>query len=114
MLFYPLSSGDWLAQHFNSMSEEMEKAVARFCDILPNLKELHHPADYSRLLKIVYLSIKNNETIPLNLIRKTLESKDFIGFNNGNLEDFMSSCNEYIEKAKDILYDAQRCNILKM
>ena len=96
------------------MSEEMEKAVARFCDILPNLNELHHPADYSRLLKIIYFSIKNNEEIPLILIRETLESKEFIGFNNGNIDSFMKCCNEYIEKAKDILYDAQRCNILKI
>lgn len=95
------------------MNKDLQEAASFFCTMMPNLDDLHHPMDCSRLLKVVYLAMKNQEEVPLNYIRSTLESQTFSGLNGGTIESFMNSCEEYIEKAKSILDDAQRCGILK-
>lgn len=89
------------------MSEEMKKAVDSFCHLQPNYDDLHSSLDYSRLFKIIYLSVVNKEDIPWEEIKDKLPTNTPRTMNSGTLESFISSCKEYVAKKKEVLQEAE-------
>ena len=111
LLIFPEVTGKNIKHNF--MSEEMRKSVSLFCNQQPNLDDLHHPNDIARLIKVIYLSIKNEEEIPYIEIEEGLKSRNFDELNHGTVDSFINSCKTYIRHAKQILLDAQRAEMLK-
>ena len=95
------------------MNAELEKAVSFFCEMQPNLCDLHHPQDRSRLLKVIYLAFQCNEDVPLDSIKEKLSNKTPSELHGGTIVSFMKSCEEYVHSAMDILEDAKRAEIIK-
>ena len=107
ILLQTVPKGDEGHKNYFIMSEEMKKAVDTFCHLQPNYDDLHSPLDYSRLFKIIYLSVVNKEDIPWKEIKEKLPLDTPRAMNSGTLEGFICSCKEYVAKRKEVLQEAE-------